>query len=104
MRCGVFEERAIANVIRHRTQLQRIATGDFDDRALGVNRILLFRMRFDVRLDVVARQSRRDEMASRRIGLTAVERSVLFDLLESAAVDPEIAAQCDKLRICRRRE
>ncbi len=81
------------DVIRHGAQLQRIAAHQLYDRALGVDRVFLIRMCFDVRLDLVAGDAFREERAAGRHRLGADEGAVLVELIEAAAVDPEIASR-----------
>src|SRR5213593_1641848 len=100
MTCGRCEPRAVADVIRRRLQLQRIAADDLHHAPLVVDVLLLRRMRLDVSLDLVACQAARVQIAPGRHRLRSNERFVLFDLIVTAAVDPQVTPQRDFTLAC----
>src|SRR5207302_5808420 len=75
------------------------AAGDFDDGALVVDGFLLRWMRFDIRLDLIAREAFRKQAAAGRHRLVANERLVVIEKIVAAAIDPEVTPRVAQLRI-----
>ena len=85
-----IQELLVSDVVRDRRELLSVAN---DDRTLVVDRLPLFRMGLDVRLDRVARESLRVEPDSGRHRLLADEGAVLVEEVPAASVDPEVAPE-----------
>src|SRR5439155_19647391 len=101
MACRRLEPPPIFDVIRSRLQLERIAVDQLHYGPLVIDRFFLLRMRLDVRLDLVARDAPRVEIAPGRHRLSADERLVLFALIVSVAVDAKVTPKSRRVLILR---